>query len=110
MKNHIKAVHNAIKDLYCDKCPLAFSRVDNLKKHLLTVHEGTQSLAQSSICDICGKTFNRSQDMISHIRNTHEQSSLLDKICEFCGKGFRENNTLGRHIRDIHHKNQQPIK
>ena len=106
MKNHIKAVHNAIKDLYCDKCPLAFSRVDNLKKHLLTVHEETQS----NMCDICGKAFNRSQDMISHIRNTHEQSELLDKICEFCGKGFRENNTLGRHIREIHHKNQHKKK
>ena len=40
LRLHIKSVHDKIKDLQCESCPVAFSRRTTLKKHFRTVHLG----------------------------------------------------------------------
>ena len=40
LKNHIKTVHEGIKDYICESCNKAFSHLDNLRVHTRTVHEG----------------------------------------------------------------------
>ena len=102
IKQHIKSVHEKIKDFQCPKCGKAFSEKASLKDHD-KIHTGIRDFG----CDQCGKTYRRSDRLKNHIRVVHE--GRKDYVCSDCGKSFGDTNNLKRH-NDIIHKGIKRFK
>ena len=102
IKQHIKSVHEKIKDFQCPKCGKAFSEKASLKDHD-KIHTGIRDFG----CDQCGKTYRRSDRLKNHIRVVHE--GRKDYVCSDCGKSFGDSNNLKRHS-DIIHKGIKRFK
>ena len=74
------------------KCQYETNRRNNLKRHVVTMHE---RLASPHTC--CGLTFFRKADMRSHTREVHTEGYP----CSWpgCGKGFVRKALLDRHLK-----------
>ena len=74
------------------KCQYETNRRNNLKRHMVTMHE---RLASPHTC--CGITFFRKADMRSHTREVHTEGYP----CSWpgCGKGFVRKALLDRHLK-----------
>ena len=96
IKQHIKSVHEKIKDFQCLECGKAFSEKATLKAHE-TFHTGIRNFK----CDQCEKTYKRDHHLKNHISEVHE--GRKDHICSDCGKAFGNSKNLRRHS-DIIHK------
>ena len=55
----------------CETCGKTFSRVDNLKKHLHTVHEGHKDYK----CESCGKSFSEARNLKKHNHKIHKDQT-----------------------------------
>ena len=97
IKQHIKSVHEKIKDFQCAKCGKAFSEKGSLKWHDKMVHTGSRDFK----CDQCIKSYKKSHHLKNHIMEVHEGKK--DHVCSFCGKPFGNSKNLKRHT-DIIHK------
>ena len=53
MKEHIKTIHEGIKDSRCEICGKLFSQAGAVKYHIKRVHEGVRDYQ----CDHCGQAF-----------------------------------------------------
>ena len=95
MKNHIKSVHDKVKDFQCATCGMSFSHKSDLKKHTLT-HTGVKEQE----CPKCGKLFLHRANMLSHIKSVHV--GIKDQVCTYCGKAFTDKNKLKRHSEIVH--------
>ena len=60
------------KDQKCESCSKSFSRAENLKKHIHTIHEGHKDYR----CESCGKTFSEAGSLKKHIYRIHEGHKL----------------------------------
>ena len=40
LDQHIKYIHDKIKDAHCEICGKEFGRKGDLKKHIMSIHEG----------------------------------------------------------------------
>ena len=56
------------KDQKCESCGKSFSRAENLKKHIHTIHEGHKDSKWES----CGKSFFQAGNLKVHIHTLHE--------------------------------------
>ena len=83
----------------CEFCEKSYSRIDSLKRHILTVHEGSKDHK----CEFCGKAFGVAEKLKSHILTVHEKRR--DYKCEFCGEAFGVAGSLKRHILTVHEAN-----
>lgn len=61
---------HAPRTLRCMICQQDFNRSDNLKQHMLTVHEN-----KSHGCPICGKSYRWKTSLIRHRQNKHCETS-----------------------------------
>ena len=95
-KDHIKGVHQGVKDHTCDSCGKAFFRKTHLQTHVKMVHEGVKNHQ----CHSCGKNFSMLQALRIHVRNVHE--GIKDFKCETCGKAFNAAASLQSHIKTVH--------
>ena len=99
----------------CEKCEQSFTLEQQLKSHVMTVHNEknphksgnnrNHSGGKLRICDQCGKGFKKSIDMIRHIR-THSGERPFK--CDQCEKGFAKRSDLIRHIRT--HSGERPFQ
>ena len=108
LKEHINAVHRteplntnvhegeAEKRFKCSLCESRFSKTNDLRRHISSVHEGKR-LYQ---CDKCEKSFKESGHLKSHIRRIHE--GLKPHQCTFCDKKFADKKNYTRHIISVH--------
>ena len=96
LKNHIKVVHDGLKDFVCDQCGSSSSSAGNLKKHIEAIHRGSTKCS----CTICGKLFRDASVMKFHVRTVHEKQK--DFCCEECGHAFSKKLALKAHLAKVH--------
>ena len=107
LKEHINAVHRTEplntnvhegeqKRFKCSLCESRFSKTNDLRRHISSVHEGKR-LYQ---CDNCEKSFKESGHLKSHIRRIHE--GLKPHQCTFCDKKFAAISSLKSHVSSVH--------
>ena len=80
MRRHIHIVHRhtlintdlkaeLVQPFKCEKCKTFFSRKDNLKTHIDSLH--SESMTTKYSCKICSETFSRSYNLKIHIACMH---------------------------------------
>ena len=82
---------------FCEDCPFSCDRLDFLKDHKFTVHEG-----KMYECDQCEKTCKKTKNMKEHIKQKHgfEKETLLCELCNYHSKWAR---ALKGHQKTKHH-------
>ena len=98
LKNHVKAVHDKIKDIGCDKCDYKCSLKSALKQHVKIVHDKIKD----NECDKCDFKCSRNSDLKQHIKMTHNK--IKDIKCDKCDFVCCLNSGLKQHIKSIHDK------
>lgn len=84
----------------CNKCNKKFSRSDNVKRHLKSVHN-SQHRKKLFSCSKCDKKFTRSDIVDNHIKRVHTGDLKKPFICDICNKQWGSKSDLERH-RAIH--------
>ena len=96
LKNHVKMVHERIKDK-CEECDKEFADRSNLKKHIRVIHEKFRYK-----CDQCEKEFKQKQALSSHVRTFHEGKKDKNYECEHCGEKYKLMQNLKQHNESKH--------
>ena len=97
LKNHVRAVHERIKDV-CEQCNKEFADRSNLKKHIRIVHEKVRYK-----CDQCDKDFKHQPALSTHMRSLHEGIIKEKKFeCEQCGEKYMSAASLKQHTESKH--------
>ena len=110
LREHIKRVHDGVKEHQCHLCNKAFSQKHHLRIHIHTVHEGNKDYK----CSNCNKKFAERSNLRRHLKKCTiggfavpkkiDEDSYLnfrDLRCEECNKSFKNKATLKAH-RGIH--------
>jgi len=119
LKKHTTSVHEIKKSLLNDansdfdfeEDPLDvsvdLSRMQELKQHVLVVHEEEKKFLKCDRCDSKQK-FARKCDLTRHIRLAHElfHEANRPRKCEKCDAEFTKENHLKDHIAAIHEENR----
>ena len=66
-------IHKSEKSFACEECNKAFSRLDNLRKHLLT-HK--KNLVPTHTCPECDQAFMKKYNLLQHQRTIHRTKTL----------------------------------
>ena len=99
LRQHVKSVHDRVRDHKCEVCAFATARKSNLKKHRMTVHKlGEEKL----ICQQCPYATNRKSRLRIHVEAVHDK--IRDHKCEECEYAFSEKSKLRRHVKYVHKK------
>uniref|UniRef100_A0A673L044 C2H2-type domain-containing protein n=1 Tax=Sinocyclocheilus rhinocerous TaxID=307959 RepID=A0A673L044_9TELE len=90
-------IHTGEKPYQCDHCELRFSKVPELRRHLIS-HTG-----EVYLCPVCGKALRD-----PHTLRAHERLHTGDRPykCEQCGKGYTMATKLRRHMKS--HLEEKP--
>ena len=89
MRNHIKSVHEKIRDVICDICAKGFP-----SKSALNIHRMGHTGEKNFPCHICGQSYKTKHYLIIHTRlHTGEKPHC----CEECGKAFADPSALKNH-------------
>jgi uncharacterized Zn-finger protein len=98
LKNHIKAVHDKIRDVECPQCDSKFTRNDQLKNHIKAVHDKIRDHE----CQQCDYKCSTGSDLKKHIKTVHD--NIKDVECPQCDSKFPTNVHLKTHIKAVHDK------
>ena len=92
MKNHIRTVHEKLKDYQCLLCGQTFGAKSSLQKHEI-YHTGVKKFE----CH-CGKVFATQNYLQRHNLTVHEKPKHK---CQYCEKWFATPERLKRHVEPI---------
>ena len=95
LKQHVKAVHEGLKDHVCNHCGKSFSRAEHLKRHVKAVHEGVKD----HVCNHCETSFSRADKLKRHVKAVHEG---VKHACNHCEMSFSRADSLKTHVKAIH--------
>ena len=116
LSEHIKTVHEGIKEHKCNFCGKFYSQKSSLNLHVKTFHkdmaqEKTENKGQVE-CNFCGKFYSNKSSLNLHVKSFHkdmvtEQTENKEQIekqtnCDFCGKSFKRSFDLKKHVRAVH--------
>ena len=90
---HIKDVHDKIKDYKCEMCGYAASRKDTLKLHRMSVHNIGEKRYK---CKHCHNAYYKSFELRSHML-VHDKKKIRYLSCEYCGDQFLRKSNLVSH-------------
>ncbi|XP_058462898.1 zinc finger protein 93-like [Malaya genurostris] len=92
LNRHINKVHLGVREdrVQCYICDIWLNR-GNMKPHMKTVHNGTDTTVA---CDICNQVYPNRKSMTTHKWRVHVEEKFQ---CEFCGKKFKRRVTLKEH-------------
>ena len=99
MKNHIKHVHDRIREHICEVCAKGFATSCDLNTHRRT-HTGEKNFP----CHICGQSYSTKQYLQIH---TRQHTGEKPHCCEECGKAFADPSALRNHQKQ--HQTNQPV-
>ena len=93
LNRHINTVHVGKKDYKCNYCEKTFSFRQTLNNHIYTIHEGHN---KDYNCDECGKTFSQEGHLKSHMirvnKEGHKYDSYSKYVCDICEQSFIQTN------------------
>lgn len=84
----------------CDYCPIQFTRLIYLNKHLASDCENYKKLF--IVCDFCSKHYRHITSKYEHMRKEHIDK--LPHICKVCPRAFRTHSELMEHSKKMHSK------
>ena len=100
LKNHVKFVHENLKDSECSICKKRFGTNTLTERHIKQVHEKLKHFE----CQLCKKKFPQAQNLDWHIRGVHEK--LKPFKCDTCGNNFAQSSSLSIHYKTMHPQNK----
>ena len=103
LKQHIKFVHQKIKNYECPICFKHFASITLTERHKKQVHEKIKNFE----CNLCHKKFPQAQNLEWHLRGVHEK--LKPYQCDICGMNFSQSTSLSCHSKNIHQKKKEII-
>jgi uncharacterized Zn-finger protein len=98
LNQHIKSVHDKIKDHECDLCEFKCSNKGDLKQHIKQVHDKIKDHE----CDLCEFKCSIKGDLKQHIKQVHDK--IKDHECDLCDYKCSAKGTLTQHIKQVHDK------
>ena len=98
LKQHIKMVHDKIKDFECPQCDFKCSNNGNLKQHTKRVHDKIKDIE----CPQCDYKCFSNGHLTKHIKAVHDK--IKDFQCDKCDFKCSNNSDLKRHIKTVHDK------
>ena len=93
LKQHIKCIHEDVRNYQCEQCKKCFHRIRDLRNHVTGVHEKVKNYK----CQTCQKSFLYSTNLAVHIKRVHEKS-------------FKTKQSLKRFTKPFHIKNEEDEK
>ena len=100
LDNHIKTVHENVKNYFCENCGKSYSDQSSLRSHIKDKHKDLKPHK----CDSCNKAFNRKHTLKQHVKIIHEKAR--DHMCKNCSKSFSTKSNLVDHIKSFHEKDE----
>ena len=97
MRQHIKAVHENIRDYVCEKCGFATSVQSNLQIHRIAVHKMGEKEFK---CDQCPYSAYHKYHLKSHIKDVHDK--IKAHKCTYCEYATSRKSNLKKHITSVH--------
>ena len=91
-------IHKDQIDFNCDVCGKSFSRADNLKRHINSIHNALKD--HKYRCDECGKHYRSKIKLNMHKKSVHGEKKLFQ--CETCENSFPSSKRLLYHVMSIH--------
>ena len=91
LREHVKRVHDKIRDHICEDCGSWFFSGKDLRIHVKGVH----LKIKDHICEDCGSSFSLIGALRQHRKCVHLK--IKDHICQKCGVGFSTKLSLIRH-------------
>ena len=91
-----------MNDLKCHICDKTFTKPENKKFHVETVHE----LKKKYVCEFCSLTFTTKGRYKTHVLNIHQKREEFPK-CDMCHKVFLYPDSLKKHIAYVHNKEKK---
>ena len=82
----------------CLQCPQVFTRRDNLKQHVLSIHNGKRYH-----CELCQKSFTQSGSLNLHVKSAHGGMRVK---CTLCDKTYARVHGLRQHYLQAHEGNE----
>ena len=98
LQQHIKQIHDQIKDFECKECDYKCSTNSDLQRHIKMVHDNIKDIK----CKLCGYTCSLNSHLQQHIKQVHDQ--IKDFECELCDYTCSSNSHLQQHINSVHNK------
>ena len=98
LKQHVKLIHDKIKDFKCDKCDFSCSAKGTLKKHVKNVHDKIKDFK----CDKCDFECSDKGNLKRHGKQVHDK--IKDVKCIHCDYLCSSTDTLKTHIKMVHDK------
>ena len=98
IKNHIKTVHDKIKDFQCPSCEFCCSQRGNLRLHVEQVHNKIRKF--SCTAEGCQYKSNFKNDITKHSKTVH--GTLKDISCHLCGYQTAVQGYLTVHMKNKH--------
>ena len=101
LQKHIDIVHKE-RNAKCDTCAKEYCDMDNLKRHVETVHNKKKKLE----CEIClmTMTFAYKNTYQRHMYRSHNVGQQKILQCEQCEKSYSDKSNLIRHTKSAHSK------
>ena len=93
---HIKAVHEGVKNNKCDQCDYATFYKRNLKEHVEARHGEKRDNAEDIQCQLCEFTTSTKRSLQRHNKSTHAPK---DKECNMCGYKTYDGYRFNRHMK-----------
>jgi very-short-patch-repair endonuclease len=74
LTQHIKIIHDKIKDFKCDKCEYVCSSKDHLQRHIKQIHAKIKDFK----CEKCDFTCSLKENLKNHVNQIHNRP-IMDK-------------------------------
>ena len=98
LKEHVKAVHDKIRDHKCSLCDYVTSRKGILTRHMKMVHEKVRKYA----CELCTYRAGHKSDLERHVAQVHLKIKPFK--CDLCNYASALKINVALHRRAIHEK------
>ena len=100
LKRHISTVHEEKKELKCNRCDAKFAKKFCLNSHIKLVHETFHEGNRPLKCEKCDAEFNKESHLKDHNAAFHEEKR--PHKCKTCSLAFSFSTDLINHVSVVH--------
>lgn len=102
LKQHVKGVHQKIRDMECPHCRYKTTQKGTLKRHVRIVHERLKSKKETKLsCTDCDYYTKSKRNLIQHIAEFHNDTAP-HFLCQQCNYQASNNDDLRYHLEKTH--------